>query len=467
MSSLRNRKPEQQDLENAEASSDERVQSSWKSAPSKVLLAALAVAACICTLGYVFLSEGPGVPGDFADLYGPPSGWWSSKWALDKGTHTAVLALHATDPAKARSIRQQLEVAPLNVEPRVDLCEELDLQTTKPRNIWMADIVECSRTLMRFFEFANTTGQNERLQSPYSYTILACAAGEKLSDYADGMPDRMHDAITFMEICASESRGDAEHFHNLHVRNYARLISNMQEAGYPASQITAHFDQAKRVLDVTWPNERSIHIQVKGIRAKAFWEPTEIPWLAGVASRWQEIRDELYAYLAKPSNSMHSAGAVQLAPEQTWETILLLSPGGWNEQLCKEHFPLTCTLLLFQPELDARNFQAPESTSGRKRVNAKVMVNLYRVAPGGRIHAHFGQMAHLVASLGLRVPTGSSIRVGGENRTWKEGEWLVFDDSYVHEVVNDASEPRFVLAARIIHPDCCPACTAREEITEQ
>mmetsp|Transcript_72505 Transcript_72505/g.128087 ORF Transcript_72505/g.128087 Transcript_72505/m.128087 type:complete len:337 (-) Transcript_72505:176-1186(-) len=328
------------------------------------------------------------------------------------------------------------------------------MQTTKPRTTWMMDTVECSRSLMHFFDFANATGQMERLQSPYSYAILACASGEKLSDYADGMADRMKDAITFMEICASEARGDAEHYLNLHIRNYARLISGMQEMEYPASQVTAHFEKAKRVLEVNWPDENTIHIQAQGLRTRAFWEPSEIPWLADVASKWQEIRAELEQFLAKPSHSMHSTGAVQLASEQDWETILLLSPSGWNVDLCTQHFPITCTLLLPQPELNARNFRAPDSTSGRKRVNAKAMVNLYRVAPGGHIHAHFGQVAHLVASLGLRVPKGSSIRVGGENRSWKEGEWLVFDDSFVHEVVNEASEPRYVLATRLIHPDC-------------
>ncbi len=35
---------------------------------------------------------------------------------------------------------------------------------------------------------------------------------------------------------------------------------------------------------------------------------------------------------------------------------------------------------------------------------------------------------------------------------WREGEWLVFDDTYEHEVRNDSSEPRIVLLCQVARP---------------
>lgn len=44
------------------------------------------------------------------------------------------------------------------------------------------------------------------------------------------------------------------------------------------------------------------------------------------------------------------------------------------------------------------------------------------------------------------------IRVAGQAYTSKEGEGVLFDDSWPHEVVNDASEPRVVLIVYVPRP---------------
>ena len=67
--------------------------------------------------------------------------------------------------------------------------------------------------------------------------------------------------------------------------------------------------------------------------------------------------------------------------------------------------------------------------------------------------------ARLTAHLPLVVPPGCcSIRVGGETRPYREGELLVFDDSYEHEVWNtSATDVRIVLLIRFWHPDVPPS----------
>lgn len=38
-------------------------------------------------------------------------------------------------------------------------------------------------------------------------------------------------------------------------------------------------------------------------------------------------------------------------------------------------------------------------------------------------------------------------------RSWKDGEWLIFDDSFEHEVWNNGTSARLVLIVDVWHPD--------------
>ena len=77
-----------------------------------------------------------------------------------------------------------------------------------------------------------------------------------------------------------------------------------------------------------------------------------------------------------------------------------------------------------------------------------------RLAPGTHLNAHCGPTnARLRLHLGLVVPDGCSIRVGDEVRTWVEGRCLLFDDSFEHEVWNNATSERLVLIVDVWHPD--------------
>lgn len=62
----------------------------------------------------------------------------------------------------------------------------------------------------------------------------------------------------------------------------------------------------------------------------------------------------------------------------------------------------------------------------------------------------------LTLHLGLRVPEGAGIRVGGETSWWTEGECIAFDASFLHEVWNDGPGERIVLIVNTWHPGLTP-----------
>ena len=55
--------------------------------------------------------------------------------------------------------------------------------------------------------------------------------------------------------------------------------------------------------------------------------------------------------------------------------------------------------------------------------------------------------------IGLKIPFGTSIRVGTESKSWQEGKLLIFDDSFEHEVWHNGTEFRLILIIDMWHPD--------------
>ncbi|CAK0816255.1 unnamed protein product, partial [Prorocentrum cordatum] len=80
----------------------------------------------------------------------------------------------------------------------------------------------------------------------------------------------------------------------------------------------------------------------------------------------------------------------------------------------------SCELLLTRPEI--------------ARCDAKdVGAAFARLAPGMGIKPHFWTAPpRLGVHLGLRVPPGASMAVGNRTVVWRDGEAVVFDDTYIH-----------------------------------
>jgi aspartyl/asparaginyl beta-hydroxylase (cupin superfamily) len=91
---------------------------------------------------------------------------------------------------------------------------------------------------------------------------------------------------------------------------------------------------------------------------------------------------------------------------------------------------------------------------GREQLD-RFEIHLSVLEPGAHIPPHCGGgNAKLTLHLPLRIPEGdTAIRVAGEARGWREGEVLIFDDSFVHEAWNRTRERRAVLLLTAYHPD--------------
>ena len=129
---------------------------------------------------------------------------------------------------------------------------------------------------------------------------------------------------------------------------------------------------------------------------------------------------------------------------QGWDEIMLFHEGRAYENILAA-LPFTAILLRRLPE-------ATTHTWGSCKLSI--------LQPGTHIPEHTGPSnSRLRLHLGVFVPEPSQTKiiVGGHARNWAQDGVLVFDDSFLHEVRHDGTQPRIVLIVDIWHPLMDPA----------
>ena len=79
--------------------------------------------------------------------------------------------------------------------------------------------------------------------------------------------------------------------------------------------------------------------------------------------------------------------------------------------------------------------------------------------PGKHLPAHFGFFRGIYRyHLGIIVPEGDQcfLDVKGEKYFWKEGEHMMFDDTYMHQARNNSAHPRVILFIDVLRDRSLP-----------
>ncbi|MEG3182254.1 aspartyl/asparaginyl beta-hydroxylase domain-containing protein [Sphingomonas sp. LT1P40] len=154
---------------------------------------------------------------------------------------------------------------------------------------------------------------------------------------------------------------------------------------------------------------------------------------------WQAIRDEARATALAHENAAPSLASISpdhrsIAPLNKWRSFFLWGYGySIDENLAR--CPVTASVVARIPDLNSAFFSI--------------------LAPGTHIPAHRGVTKGLLTChLGLIVPRDGDVRmrVGDRVVRWAEGETLLFDDTYDHEVWNDTHGTRVVLLIQVRRP---------------
>jgi len=164
----------------------------------------------------------------------------------------------------------------------------------------------------------------------------------------------------------------------------------------------------------------------------------DFPWTAALRDNWQAIRDEVVAVAlrrdAAPSLATISPDHRAIAEVDMWRSFFLWGYGyPVDENLVR--CPATAKVVGQVPGLNSAFFSI--------------------LAPGTHIPDHRGVTKALITChLGLIVPKDGDVRMRIDDRIvrWAEGETLVFDDTYNHEIWNDTDGTRVVLLVQFERP---------------
>lgn len=99
-------------------------------------------------------------------------------------------------------------------------------------------------------------------------------------------------------------------------------------------------------------------------------------------------------------------------------------------------------------EIGAAKKLCPKTTDVIQNIPQIHLAMLSILEKGKCIPPHYGpSLACYRYHLGISIPEGDKVYiiVGGKKYYWKNGEGVLFDDTYLHEVKNESEEPRIVL----------------------
>jgi hypothetical protein len=170
-----------------------------------------------------------------------------------------------------------------------------------------------------------------------------------------------------------------------------------------------------------------------GLRAAPWHDPRDFPIVADLERLAPQIADEARAFDA----TRFQDEAEPIDRTGRWGVLFFLEMGRRNEENLAR-----CPSLRWILE------------HHRTLTTHAGLMYLSSLAPHTHIAAHQGPTNLRVrCHLGLEVPAGCGIRVGGVEGGWEEGKCKVLDDSFTHEAWNNSDHRRLVLVLDLWHPD--------------
>ena len=192
---------------------------------------------------------------------------------------------------------------------------------------------------------------------------------------------------------------------------------------------------ANAVTRGLWANplQRPVSRFVPGLTSKPWHDKNNYPFIARLEAGYQDIQNELL-YNLEHRRHLFTEEQENLHVGGDW-TELRIRSSGYGFTKHTQFFPDTMRHI---------------RDCGQDFTSIKFSA----IQPGTHIRTHTGPSnERLRVHLTLLHSGGARIRVGMEWHTWTQGEAIIFDDSWEHEVIHTGSEMRVVLIMDIWHPE--------------
>jgi len=194
------------------------------------------------------------------------------------------------------------------------------------------------------------------------------------------------------------------------------------------------------------PRQKPTFLFFPGLPATPYLDKGLIPEIEELEAATSEIRAELETLLPTAAGrervfhtgELEQANLRGLAEPPSWNGYYFFRHGERRDDNCAA-CPITAAALEALPLARVRG-HGPE-----------VLYSVF--SPGTHLLPHCGVTnTRVVGHLPLMIPDDCALRVGGEDHHWREGEVVVFDDTYEHEAWNRSDRTRVVMIFDLWNP---------------
>ena len=168
-----------------------------------------------------------------------------------------------------------------------------------------------------------------------------------------------------------------------------------------------------------------------------FYSEEDFPEVELIKKNWEVVREEVINYEINYGkiSGMSTYTPPDLSGENAWNNIYF-DNFMWRFHNNRKRFPKTCSFL----------DQLPGCTHSGISV----------LSPQSTIEGHFGDTNAVIRfHLALSIPEpypACGIKVGDEERGWKDGEFTIFTEAHYHTAWNHTNHRRYMLIFDLIHP---------------
>lgn len=161
----------------------------------------------------------------------------------------------------------------------------------------------------------------------------------------------------------------------------------------------------------------------------------DLPELKVLEDNWKVIRDEALA--------LYGDGHIAIKDD-------LPASSFYKDNRWKSFY-----LKVYDTDIPSARQLAPKTLALINQVPHMNLALFAVLMPGKRLSKHHDPFAYTLRySLGLSTPNSAQcgLMINGEDYHWRDGEGIVFDETYLHSAYNDADTPRIILMTDIDRP---------------
>jgi beta-hydroxylase len=173
----------------------------------------------------------------------------------------------------------------------------------------------------------------------------------------------------------------------------------------------------------------------------AYIDPREFPEMKVLADNWPLIREE--------AMRLNEGGAIRAAEGHTDMGFNSFFRTGWKRFY----------LSWYGQDLPSAQQQCPKTVALLKRIPSVKAAMFASLPPGATLVRHRDPYAgSLRYHLGLSTPNdaGCYIEVDGQRYHWRDGEAVMFDETYIHHAANTTQQQRVILFCDVERPLWAP-----------